>query len=112
MLRLSTMGYQTYVCGGNREGCRIPPKTRDRSVKSLELARIALITFIVITLLAIVQTVTFGDEAVTKANPKSSDVEETHTLTLGSDRVATTDSSSTTLLPYTKVLEGPTPRPT
>ena len=76
-------------------------------MKSLELARFALLTLIVITLLAIIQNVTFGDEALApgdKAKPTAADGDKA--VTISRDRAATTESSSTSLPSYSKVLEG------
>ncbi len=76
-------------------------------MKSLELARVALIAFLLITLLAIVQNVTFGDEAHSDGDTtKPSAVDGDKAVTLRSDRAVTTSSSSTSLPPYSKVLEG------
>ena len=72
-------------------------------MKSLELARLALIAFIVITLLAIVQSVTFGDEDGGKEKPAASDDKA---FRVSTDRAATTGSNSSSLPPYSKVLEG------
>jgi hypothetical protein len=73
-------------------------------MRSLELARIALFALVVMTLLAIVQTVTFGDEAAdAEENAKPSAIDETKTISLRSDQAAGTESTS--YPPYSKVLE-------
>lgn len=75
-------------------------------MKSLELARVAFFALIVITLLALVQTVTYGEEAAgsNAEAQQASGKKASKALTIGSDRAAGSESS--TYPSYSKVLEG------